>query len=136
MARNRTTRPKGNGAGKGDGLYGPAKGRTMLKPLGGKDSAYSEGVRAKSRDPDVLATKEARAAELQAHLENLAFTAEREETRVTATVAALNRLEGLPVQKVDTTVRRSVISDKPMAEDEWIATYGVGATGGPSESPH
>jgi hypothetical protein len=50
-----------------------------------------------------VASREAREAALTAHLEYLALNAEREETQVSATVHALNRLIGMPIQRQDVT---------------------------------
>lgn len=123
--------PPGNGAGWGLGRRGA--GAPRLAKAG---DAFSDAVRALANDPVVRKTKEERAAALLDHLEGLAFGAERQETQVSATVAALNRLEGLPVQKVDTTVTRAVISDKPLTEDEWLATHGMAPAVGTTESTH
>ncbi len=97
----------GQGVGQGPGWGGPAKGAgvwsanpyTTHTPTrrtipGGKGDP---GKRA-ARDAKRL-TQCAKADELRALLSDLAFFAEREETRLSAAIALLNRLEGLPVAR-------------------------------------
>jgi hypothetical protein len=57
------------------------------------------------------AAKEARIAQLTENLGELALNAEREETRVSATIAALNRLEGMPRQRVENDNRDLTLED-------------------------
>lgn len=133
MARSSGTR-KGNGAGhgpgKGDGWGGQANGASKAPPFSSDDQHRGAHTAA------AIDGKAARIERLLNNLERLALGAEREETQVTATVAALNRLDGLPVQKVDATVTRATISDRPMTEDEWTAAYGMVPAAGASEGTH
>lgn len=88
------------GVGKGDGWGGPAQG---AHPDGAPFTADSPTRHRGPGDPKKMAERAAFAAEKAArveqllqHLGNLALNAKREETQVSATVAALNRLDGLP----------------------------------------
>lgn len=103
------------GAGKvtkaGDGWGGPARGAGTGGPARAftkKDAAAfmftpekqpdmsPEAVKARR---EVKAEREDRIEQLTMHLADLGLNAEREETQVSATIAALNRLEGMPKQK-------------------------------------
>lgn len=72
------------------------------------------------------AEREARIAQLTEHLGDLALNAEREETQVSATVAALNRLEGMPRQRNENENRdmtlegliKQAASNRKMVADE------------------
>lgn len=90
---------RGNGAGKpgskGQGWGGAAKGASTSRIKPGDP----DGIQAMSNNAAVKASAAERIAELTRNLEHLAFNAEREETRVSATVHALNRLEGMPVAR-------------------------------------
>ena len=82
--------------GKGDGWGGPAKGPGVGGPRRGPppgQDAHGNPVQ-----HALAADKEARIEQLVNHLGNLALNAAREETQVSATIAALNRLDGMPVQ--------------------------------------
>ncbi len=87
--------PKGNGAGKGDGWGGPAKGASASRIRPGDP----EGIQAMGNDPDVKAKAEQRGELVREHLFNLALGAARQETQVAAAVAYLDRTEGKPVQR-------------------------------------
>jgi hypothetical protein len=96
------------GAGKGDGWGGPARGAGQGGPAR-RFTARSATRHAGAGDPAKVAARAARSAAEQARVErliaqigDLALNAEREETRVSATVAALNRLEGMPRQRNET----------------------------------
>lgn len=96
---------RGNGAGWG----GPAKGAGHGKrPAFTPDTAprghgwvvtTGSEVERKARDAE-------RAALIRDHLYTLATTAERQEAQITASVAFLNRVEGLPVSRGELDVRR------------------------------
>ena len=94
MAASGTTR-YGNGAGKGDGWGGPAKGAGVdvkapkFEP--GNHAALGHGPRDKLREErlDLAHTM----------LINLAAKAEREETRTTALVAFITKNESAPVAR-------------------------------------
>lgn len=88
------------GVGRGDGWGGPARGAHISTPYG----PFSADHQPPPPDPAERAERRRLAAEKQARIDqlienlgDLALNAEREETRVSATVAALNRLDGLPV---------------------------------------
>lgn len=99
MARTSTTRPKGNGPGKGAGWGGPAKGASTSRIKPGDPA----GIQAMSNDADVKARAAARNAQLKEHIYQLALGAEREETQLSAAVAWLDRDEGKPMQRQDVT---------------------------------
>ncbi len=80
---------KGNGPGWG----GPAKGPGQQGP------GNSGGRRPREVEALMRAEREERIAALTAHLTDLAFSAEQENIRFQATVAALNRLEGTPISR-------------------------------------
>jgi len=104
MAASSTTR-RGNGPGRGgtnphlgsqgQGWGGPAKGASgsRIKP------GDPDGIQAMANDPDILARKAARSAELKDHLYRLATKADRQETQLAAAVAWLNREEGTPIAR-------------------------------------
>ena len=120
-----------NGAGKGDGWGGPAKGSA---PRGAKQPPFQPGNKAAAGTHDMSDME--KAAKLRAHLYTLATTAQREETQVSATIAFLNRVEGTPKQffeqKTEMTVKR-VINGDPITADEWAAKYGDEAEPGASK---
>lgn len=130
--RPSTAFPKGNGAGKGDGWGGPARGASASRIRPGDP----EGIQAMSNDADVKAEAARRADELRDHLYHLALNAERQETQLAASVAFLNRAEGMPVARHLTAnvADPSQLSDADLAA---IATAGrtapVAAEGDPPE---
>lgn len=90
------------GVGKGDGWGGPARGNAGDRPA--TPTAHTDEMRAILKDPIAMAerkilreAKADRIEQMTEHLCELGLNAEREETQVSATVAALNRLAGLPV---------------------------------------
>ena len=91
--------PGWGGAARGAGSGGPARpfrrGNATRVPFhkGLGDPAKVEQRRVRT------AENEARIAQLTDFLEDLALNAEHEGTRLSATVAALNRLDGYPVAK-------------------------------------
>lgn len=97
--RPSTAFPKGNGAGKGDGWGGPARGASASRVRPGDP----EGIQALSNDPDVKASQAERAELLKDHLFSLALGAQRQETQLAAAVACLDRIEGKPLQRQDVT---------------------------------
>jgi hypothetical protein len=100
-----STHKPSNGAGKGDGWGGPAKGAGSgpAKPFTSGNATRvafhaGHGDPAKAKMKRTLATeREARLAQLKDHLADLGLNADRQETQVSAIVAYLNREEGLPV---------------------------------------
>jgi hypothetical protein len=100
-----STHKPSNGAGKGDGWGGPAKGAGSgpAKPFTAGNATRvafhtGHGDPAKAKKRHALATeREARLAQLKDHLADLGLNADRQETQVSAIVAYLNREEGLPV---------------------------------------
>jgi len=122
----------GNGAGKGVGWGGPAKGQGAAPYAKGEPLRPKQGT---GRTAEAVDAKADRIAMLTANLEHLALSAEREETRVSATIAALNRLEGLPIARqitAETNVERVLrieIVDEPSehaAPDGEAAAPGTG----------
>ena len=116
MTRSSSTR-RGHGAGWG----GPAKG------AGNHDAGPG---RPRKEAAEVIAmAKEARSAALKDQLLTLAFEAEREETQLQASVAYLNREEGMPVARHDMTTQGQrigyVIPAPPEAEsaEAWTEQY-------------
>jgi hypothetical protein len=89
-----------NGAGKGDGWGGPAKGESAARIKPGDP----DGIQQMSNDPEVKARQAERAAKLHDHLYALATDADRQETQLAATIAYLDRVEGKPVSRVDNRV--------------------------------
>jgi len=100
-----STHKPSNGAGKGDGWSGAAKGAGSgpAKPFTSGNATRvafhtGHGDPAKAKKRHTLATeREARLAQLKDHLADLGLNADRQETQVSAIVAHLNREEGLPV---------------------------------------
>lgn len=82
--------PSRGAASKGDGWGGEAKGSgaAPFKP-GNKASA----------GPRDMTTNEEKAERLRQHIYKLAEGAEREETQLSAAIAWLNRVEGMPVAR-------------------------------------
>ena len=83
------------GAGKGP-AYGPTTAETFEILRAKKASAPPE-VKAKRKK--AKADKAARVEQFNDHLADLALNAAREETQVSATIALLNRLDGMPRQR-------------------------------------
>lgn len=112
---------RGNGAGKGDGWGGPAKGPGNHGPSAG----YIK--------PELLeaiqADKARRLEILKDHILSLALTAERQETQLQAAIAYCNREEGTPVARQDVTTQGQrigyVIPAPPEAEnaEAWTEQY-------------
>lgn len=96
--------PKGNGAGKGDGWGGPAKGAggPPIKP------GDPEGIQRMSNDPAVKARQAARLERVKRKIYRLAMKAAREETQLAACIAFANREEGMPVARVDANTKGSL----------------------------
>ena len=87
----------GNGAGKGDGWGGPAKGASVAEDrllpsywAGGTTSAAGDAKRARDA---------ARSEAAQDKLYELTMGAKREETQLSAAVALLNRIDGMPIAR-------------------------------------
>jgi hypothetical protein len=128
-------RPAGRSENKknktGMGWGGPASGI----PARGQAPAFEKGNKAAAGKRDPVKTernrrrrqaKADRIVRLTHHLEDLAYEAETEGIRLAATVAALNRLEGLPVAtqrnlNVETTLADMV---KDAAKLRKITTFG------------
>ncbi len=99
MPRTSTTRPKGNGPGKGDGWGGPAKGASTSRIKPGDP----DGIQALSNDAEIKARRERRLALVEDKIFDLSQNAEREETQLTAAVAYRNQILGNPMQRQDVT---------------------------------
>lgn len=114
---------RGNGPGKGAGWGGEAKGASKSRFVEGE----LQPMQGKQGTAAVVQAREARLAMLKDHLFTLALEAEREETQLSATVAYLNREEGMPkqIQEIDARVASHVIRApaKPADAAEWAATY-------------
>jgi hypothetical protein len=86
---------RGNGAGKGEGWGGPAKGASTSRYVEGE----TQPMQGKSRTSEVVRSREERLAALKDKIFDLASSAEREETQLAAAIAYLNREEGLPIAR-------------------------------------
>lgn len=94
---------RGNGVGKGDGWGGPAKGASTH----GKVPRFQPGNPGPRKltklTPEQCAIRRQerndRVESLIDALEVIAYEAEREETQLSAAIAFLNRLDGLPVAR-------------------------------------
>jgi hypothetical protein len=89
------------GVGRGDGWGGPAKGAGYGGPAQ-PFTADSPTRHTGARNPKKAEARRVRSAEKAARTEqwiDLALNAGREETRLAATIACLDRLEGRPVKK-------------------------------------
>lgn len=87
MPATRTTR-RGNGAGKGDGWGGPAKGASTSRIT--KENAPL--IQPLSHDAELKARRQAEAQDLLDHIRTLATTAKRQETQLTAAMAFVDRV--------------------------------------------
>ena len=113
MPVTRTTR-RGNGAGKGDGWGGPAKGASTRRIRPGDP----DGIQAMSTDAEVKAKAARRLARVKARIFRLAMRAEREETQLSACIAFANREEGTPIQRQDVTSKGAQIGYVIAAPEE------------------
>ena len=106
---------RGNGAGKGDGWGGPARGASASRILPGDPT----GVQALSRDPDIASKREDRLQLLRDHMFHLALNAAREETQLAAASAYLDREEGKPIARTVTAAVDDVsqLSDLELAAE-------------------
>ena len=116
--------PKGNGSGRG----GPAKGHGWGGPPKGASTTRiklgdPEGIQALSNDAEIKARAAARAETLLDHLFHLAMKGEREETQLAASVAYLNRVEGMPVAR---NLNQTVGDASQMTDDELAAIAAAG----------
>lgn len=91
------------GAGKGPAKPFTAESPTRQTIPGGKGDPVKMDARAEKRARD-----EVRAEELRDHLYTLATKAERQETQLSAAVAFLNRVEGMPVAKQQVEIKRPI----------------------------
>jgi hypothetical protein len=114
---------RGNGAGWG----GPAKGEgNAVKGIAGP----GRGITGKSV-AELMALQAAREIAADAWL---AILNDPEHPKHAEMVAkAADRLDGAPVQPVDLSDKRAVVSAEPLTEDEWIASHGVAAAGRSAE---
>lgn len=121
MARDPKTGrfPPGNGAGKGDGWGGPAKGAGGPRIGGGP---AGDAIRAMAHDPEVKASAAERVETLKDHLFHLAKNAQREETQLAATVAFINRVEGTPIARTVT----ATVTDPNSLTDAELAAIAAG----------
>lgn len=127
MARSSGTR-KGNGAGRGGPAKGAGKGDGWGGPAQGEGSKECvSAFQHMSNDEIIRANAEARRAMLKDNLLLLALRAERQETQVSATVAYLNRDEGMPTQKqeIEARVASHVIRAPAKAAGvvDWLAEH-------------
>lgn len=81
----------GHGPGRGTGWGGPARG---VGRGASKAPVFTPGNQQAAGPHDMA--RDRRRQRLMAELEHLAFTAEREETQLAATIAWLDRYEGKP----------------------------------------
>lgn len=108
----------------GDGWGGPARGESQTK---GRVAEFH----AMSNDPDVKAKAAERIETLKDHLYGLATSAERQETQLAATVAYLNRVEGMPVQRQVV----ATVADPDSMTDAELAAIAAGGRTGAAEAP-
>ena|SRR5215207_765535 len=113
--------PKGQGPGWG----GPAKGRSASRIKPGDP----DGIQPMSHDPRLLAKAEERTGILKDHLFGLALAAEREETQLAATVAFLNREEGMPIAR---HLNANVADPAQLTDAQLLA---IATSGGPPPDP-
>jgi hypothetical protein len=74
------------------------------------------------------ASDEERIAQLKEHLGNLALNAKAQETQVTATIALLNRIEGMPKQKIESTGANGgpiQVEDTRKPIEDFVAEFAV-----------
>jgi hypothetical protein len=114
---------RGNGAGIG----GQAKGKGHPPFADSQEAAAIQAL----HTPERAKSKEERAAALLEHLERLAVTAERENDQIAATVAALNRLEGMPIAR---TVTAHVLDPNSLSDAD-LAAIAAGSGGAAASSP-
>lgn len=109
MPATRTTR-RGNGAGKGDGWGGEAKGAGNHGAGPGRPTV--------AEAPAIQADKAARLDAVKNKIFDLAMNADRQETQLSAAVAFLNREEGTPIARSITvqTDDLASLSDADLAE--------------------
>lgn len=88
---------RGNGAGKGEGWGGPARGAGHRFVKGEVLPAQGKGTTAAYAE-----AREERNRLLKDHLFDLALRAERQETQVSAAIAWLDRDEGKPIARTVT----------------------------------
>jgi hypothetical protein len=112
------------GAGKGDGWGGPPKGAGRGPKLGPKPANKAPNWTAQpprgspekiARRKKAKADKAARIEQFNNELADLALNAPRDETRLSALIAALNRLDGLPIAtqrnlNTEVTLEQMVVS--------------------------
>lgn len=85
----------GNGAGKGDGWGGPARGAAVDRK--DRAPAFEAGHTLSQGSHDMSGTEKVRL--LKEHLYRLATEAQREETQIAAATAWLDRHEGKPIAR-------------------------------------
>lgn len=107
---------RGNGAGHG----GPAKGAGNHGPGPGRGNTHRTVA-------DLMAAKGARELATKRWLDILNDPDHPRHADMVAKAA--DRMDGAPVQPVDLSDKRAVVSSEPLTEDEWIATHGVEAAG-------
>lgn len=134
MARSSSTR-RGNGPGHGGpkagaGWGGPAKGHAP-RPLAPAGDEYSDSVRAKAHDLDILANAEQVKAQMRAVLYQIAMAGEAEAARMNAADKLLDRLEGKAVVKQD--IRLRSIDPDTMTDEELAAIVARGRSGGAAD---
>ena len=123
MARNRTTFPPGKGTGWGGPARGPGAGPKFEKFMEGNQTEHPAGDDYRERRQkrrELRAAGAERLQQLKDHLADLALNAEHEATQVSATVAWLNRDEGMPAQ-TNKNLNVDVISGLPLDQQRAIA---------------
>lgn len=112
----RPEKRRASGAGHG----GPAKGAGNHGPGPGRGNTHRTVA-------DLMAAQKAREIAADAWL---AILKDPDHPRHADMVAkAADRMDGAPVQPVDLSDKRAVVSSEPLTEDEWIAAHGVEAAG-------
>jgi hypothetical protein len=122
----------GNGAGKGAGWGGPAKGAGTRFVKGQVQEGQGKGGTA-----PYVEKREERLAQLKDHLYTLAINAQREETQLAATVAFLNREEGMPVaRQLTATTDEARLLRIEIVDEPDNASHGSEAAASPAGFQH
>ncbi len=118
----------GNGAGKGDGWGGSAKGASASRIKPGDP----DGIQAMRNDAEVLARRAARLEATEDTIFDLSQGATREETRLSAAIAYRNQFLGMPTQRQELSLRNVNADDLTDDELAAIAAGRGGAASGPA----
>ena len=120
--RNVPNKPASGIPAGGEGWGGPAKGDRPRGPKTDFNGSGPGGIENVGFNARKRAEEAVRAEEMKTILYTLASSAEREETKVRAAEAYLNRTEGMPVARQVNYYggeAKHIISDRPMTEEEW-----------------